>query len=82
LTNLKVLKVLYDIGANANIIKSSRLRKLDIPTIKTYEENQKSPAVANETIINTNEYINLKININNSCTIKEIFVVHFFYIFN
>ncbi len=70
----KHLKILYDTGANINIITTNGLNKLLDAEINESQEEQ-SITIANGTSVSTKLFTNLKININNSCTLIEKFYI-------
>ena len=70
----KYLKILYDTGANVNIITLNALNKLDNVDIKESEEEQ-TITIANGGTVPTKLFTKLKININNSCTLIEKFYI-------
>ena len=70
----KYLKILYDTGANVNIITLNALNKLNNVDIKKSEEEQ-TITIANGGIVSTKLFTKLKININNSCTLIEKFYI-------
>ena len=69
----KHFKMLYDSGANINIITTNALSKLDNPEIMECDEL--NITIANGDMLQTNTITKLRININNSCTIIEDFYI-------
>ena len=70
----KYLRILYDTGANINVITTSGLNKLINPEIKENNEEQ-SITIANGTTVSTKFFVTLRININNTCTLIEDFYI-------
>ena len=70
----KTFKILYDTGANVNVITNNCLGKLKHKVIKQCE-NLEDITIVDGTKVTTNSYIELKINVNNRLTITEKFYV-------
>jgi len=70
----KPLKILYDTGANVNIITTEGLNKLVNKEIEE-DKNEQNITFANGTTVPTKFFVTLKININNSCTVREKFFI-------
>jgi len=70
----KYFKILYDTGANVNVITIDGFNKL---INKNIQENdiEYNILLTNSVLLPTKLFTNLKININNSCTINEKFFI-------
>ncbi|OUM56235.1 hypothetical protein PIROE2DRAFT_65651 [Piromyces sp. E2] len=70
----KYLRILYDTGANINVITIDGFNKLDHQEIEECEEEE-NITIANGATVSTKIFTTLKININNSCTVVDKFYV-------
>jgi len=70
----KYLRILYDTGANVNVITTNGLNKLSNQNIVEKSEEQ-TITIANGTSVSTKLSTTLMINVNNYCTFKEDFYI-------
>ena len=66
--------MLFDTGANVNIITTKGIQKLNNIKIKECEELE-TITIADGTTLSTEIYVNLKISVNNNLSIKERFFI-------
>jgi hypothetical protein len=70
----KSVKILFDTGANVNIITKNSLEELENVIINNCDLSE-TITIADGTIFHTNSYINLKLTINNNLTVNEKFYI-------
>jgi len=70
----KYLIILYDTGANVNVITTNGLSKLSKQNIVEKDEKQ-TITIANGTSVSTKLSTTLMINVNNSCILKKTFTL-------